>query len=77
MLRLPVFDLHLSFAAKVVPAAAPAEVPQAVPAWKSEIADKALAAGIITDETWKQKLDEAAPVWMVLALANKLKGEQA
>ena len=66
---------YTSFAAKAVPAQASAEVPQVVPAWKLEIADKALAAGIITDEAWKDKLDEAAPVWMVLALANKLKGD--
>ena len=42
-------------------------------AWKTEIADKALANGVITDEAWLGKLDEPAPVWMVLALANKLK----
>ena len=66
---------YTSFAAKAVPAQASAEVPQVVPAWKLEIADKALAAGIITDEAWKDKLDDAAPVWMVLALANKLKGD--
>ena len=66
---------YTSFAAKAVPAQASAEVPQAVlPAWKSEIADKALAASIITDEAWKNKLDEAAPVWMVLAIALNAKG---
>jgi len=42
-------------------------------AWETEIADKALVIGIITDAMWKEKLDEAAPVWMVLALANKHK----
>ena len=42
-------------------------------AWKTEIAEKALVSGVIADETWKDKLDEPAPVWMVLAIANKLK----
>ena len=36
--------------------------------------DKALAASIITDPSWKDKLDEAAPVWMVLAAALNAKG---
>ena len=74
---------YTSFAAKAVPAQASAEVPQAsaevpqvVPAWKLEIADKALAASIITDPSWKDKLDETAPVWMVLAAALNAKGAQ-
>jgi len=46
-------------------------------AWKTEIGEKALADGIITDKAWLGKLDEPAPVWMVLALANKLKEEKA
>lgn len=50
---------------------------KAVEAWKTEIAEKALANGVIADETWKNKLDEPTPVWMVLALANKLKEVKA
>lgn len=46
-------------------------------AWKTEIGEKALADGIITDKAWLDKLDEPAPVWMVLALANKLKEVKA
>lgn len=44
-----------------------------IPAWKAEIADKSIANGVIADSTWKNKLDEPAPVWMVLAIANKIK----
>ena len=49
------------------------EVGNLTDAWKTEIAEKALASGIITDKAWLDKLDEPAPVWMVLAIANKLK----
>jgi len=57
------------------------EAPAVVPAvdtsvavdWKTAIFDKAFANGVITDEVWKTKLDEPAPVWMVLAVSNKLK----
>ena len=39
------------------------------PAWKIAIGEKALADKIITDPVWLGKLDEPAPVWMVLAVA--------
>ena len=40
--------------------------------WKQEIHDRAKAEKIITDD-WSKKLDEPAPVWMVLATVLKAK----
>lgn len=40
--------------------------------WKLDIHDLALKNGVITSD-WTDKLDESAPVWMVLRVANALK----
>lgn len=55
---------------------APVQESPCVAAWKLEIYNKAMTASIITDPSWKDKLDEAAPVWMVLAAALNAKGAQ-
>lgn len=47
--------------------------------WKKNIVKEALALGLINDEAWIEKYDEAATVWFVLAVAisvfKKLKGK--
>ena len=55
---------------------APVQESPCVAAWKLEIYNKAMTASIITDPSWKDKLDETAPVWMVLASALNAKGAQ-
>lgn len=37
--------------------------------WKSEIFEEAVKLGLITDKSWKSKLDESAPIWFVLSVA--------
>lgn len=41
--------------------------------WKQVIIQDALDSGLLTDSSWLEKADEPAPVWMVVALINKLK----
>lgn len=48
---------------------------QGIPQWKVAIHEDALANGIITSD-WSAKLDDPAPVWMVLAVANNIKKAQ-
>ena len=40
--------------------------------WKIDFYEKALKEGFITDPSWKDKLNEPAPVWLVLALATRV-----
>ena len=44
------------------------------PQWKIDLYEEAMKERLITDTTWKDKLDEPAPVWFVLALATRAKG---
>lgn len=41
-------------------------------AWKMELGQKALQAGILNDPQWLDRLDEPMPLWVVLELAFKL-----
>jgi len=49
----------------------PTHSPETIPQWKVDFYNKAIAMGKITDTSWLQKLDEPAPVWLVLALATR------
>lgn len=49
-----------------------------IPQWKRAIFDQAKAAGIVTSDEWLAKMDDAAPVWLVLAtVINASKTKQA
>jgi hypothetical protein len=40
--------------------------------WKLKLFEECMANGIITDESWKDKMDEPAQVWMTMAMINNL-----
>ncbi|MCG7406691.1 hypothetical protein MH117_04615 [Paenibacillus sp. ACRRX] len=40
--------------------------------WKNELFRKAWEAGIIKDPQWCSRLDEPAPLWVMLDIALKL-----
>ena len=46
---------------------------EAAEQWKIDFFEKAFKDGFITDASWLNKLDEPAPVWLVLALASRIK----
>jgi len=44
-----------------------------IPAWKKSFFDFAKQEGLITSDEWLNKLDEPAPVWLVFAIAERIK----
>jgi len=52
------------------------EEPIVFPAWKIDLATRALKEGLLTSPEWLSKLDEPMPVWAVLAIALRLLDKQ-
>jgi N-acetylmuramoyl-L-alanine amidase CwlA len=40
--------------------------------WKVKLFEECMANGIITDTSWREKMDEPAQVWMTMAMINNL-----
>ncbi|GGA01540.1 hypothetical protein GCM10008018_54780 [Paenibacillus marchantiophytorum] len=40
--------------------------------WKMELGQKAMAAGILKDPQWLDRLDEPMPLWVLLEIAFQL-----